>query len=550
MTRSNLKKFTSVSVFALVAVQVAAMIDQRGEWHVLGDLLPWISASAALGMVLLWLSFRRMAARHRSVWTEHLKLGKAVEALHAHGMVVQTDSQGRITFANERFLEATGYCADELVSQPVEMLYFPEDLWVQDELLATIGKGETWTGDTRLRRRDGGEVWTNVTLLPGVDDEGRRSGAISVRTDITESRKKLIDREVFQTLDCIVDQVFIFDLDSLEVKYANQSARAAHGLTDSLAGYGPLGAIHALYTGPEFTGMLDNLRDGGQKLAHCDLVRDGTHFEARLQILDAEDGTRKVLASLRDISLRVEAQHQRDEFISTVSHELRSPMTSVKGAMGLLLAGAGGEPTAQTRNILEIAHRNADRLVSLIDDLLDIEKIASGNMTFNMERHDIGALIDEAIEANGPFSRRFDVTIERDGAEGGQVFIDFDRSLQVLNNLLSNAAKFSPAGGKVIVACRELPEAFEVSVTDHGTGIPAEMVPKVFDKYAQVGAQRDGPVRGTGLGLAIVKAIAEEQGGCVALDSAEGEGSTFYVTFPKPAAGDPGPVEERQEKAS
>ena len=285
-------------------------------------------------------------------------------------------------------------------------------------------------------------------------------------------------------------------------------------------------------------------------MVNCEVEKNGRHYAARLQLLESESGSNDVLASFHDVSERVEAEKLRGEFISIVSHELRSPMTSVKGAMGLLLAGSAGPLDGKVRDILEIAHRNSDRLINIINDLLDIEKIAAGKMSFDCGAYEISALLDEAVLANENFSKRFDVTIERDENLKGMVFIDFDRSLQVMNNLLSNASKFSPPGGAVKVGGRETAQAFEITVADSGPGIPADMIGKIFDKFAQVERHKDGPVRSTGLGLAIVKAIAEEQGGTVSVTSELGQGSTFTVSFPKLQASEITPDYDELEQAS
>ena len=450
-----------------------------------------------------------------------------------HALVRMTASDGVMTHGNDNFLDKTGYTSEEVVGKQVDMLYFPDDRDMCQDLKTTVYGGGTWQGETRIRCKDGSELWTRLTILPGYDRHGKPCGAISVRTDITEIKQMRIGQEVFRTLNSLVDEVFIFDLESMQLKYANSAAAAAHDLTRPKSFNADMRTIDPAYSSEVFLDAIEELRNSAGHLVTRDLEKNGKYYELRLQLLSLKDGSKDVLASFHDISERIEADKLRGEFISTVSHELRSPMTSIKGAMGLLLAGSTGELPDRARDILEIAHRNSDRLINIINDLLDIEKIAAGKMSFDCGPYDISALLDEAVLSNENFSKRFDVTIERDETLRGQVLIDFDRSLQVLNNLLSNAAKFSPPGGKVMLGGRDLGDAIEITVQDFGKGIPEAMIGKVFDKFAQVSPSSDGPVRGTGLGLAIVKAIVEEQGGLVSVRSAEGKGSTFAVTFPK-----------------
>lgn len=550
MKQTSVRKLINCVVFGIVAVQLLALVDVQHRMQFLDAASPILPLLTLIGLVALWGSSRMFSKRAQKLRVKSLQLSQESLALNTHSLVLETDAAGIVTYANNNFLKTTGYTEVEIIGHAVDKIHFTEDSALRAEFRKTVRSGGIWQGETRTKAKNGREIWTSLTILPRYDRLGNASGSIAVRTDITDAKKMRADHEMLGTLNCLPDEVLLFDIDALKLKYANAAAVSAHGLSRGLHLDVPLAELDAAYGGTDFKAAIGELRRGESPVVIERFEKRGRQFEAHLQLLDGPEGARHVLASFNDISERLAAERLRSEFISTVSHELRSPMTSVKGAMGLLLAGSAGQLPDRARDILEIAHRNSDRLINIINDLLDIEKIAAGKMSFDCAPHDLSALLDEAILGMETFSRRFDVSIERDESLGGEVMIDFDRSLQVMNNLLSNAAKFSPAGGKIEITGRDLGEVIEVRVRDHGKGIPEAMLSRVFEKFSQVDARADAPVRGTGLGLAIVKAIAEEQGGAVAVESTVGEGSSFSVTFPKAVAQAGAPERERLERAS
>lgn len=264
------------------------------------------------------------------------------------------------------------------------------------------------------------------------------------------------------------------------------------------------------------------------------LRRDGTEFpvEVWLNPIQAHDGL-FVLSVIVDISERKRMDRLKDEFVSTVSHELRTPLTSISGSLGLLLGNAAGTlPDAAVR-LLSIAHSNSKRLVRLINDILDIEKIESGQVVFNFKRVDVRALAEHVIEANRAYADGFGVGVRLDAAsQSGDVPADPDRLAQVVTNLLSNAIKFSPQGGEVLLRTEQHRDHVRIAVRDHGGGIPAEFKPRVFEKFAQADATDARQKGGTGLGLSIVQEIVARLGGRVSFDDADGGGTVFYVDLP------------------
>ena len=230
----------------------------------------------------------------------------------------------------------------------------------------------------------------------------------------------------------------------------------------------------------------------------------------------------------------------KNEFISTVSHELRTPLTSIQGSLGLLIGGAVVEIPAPARQLLGIAHNNCERLVRLISDILDVEKIESGYIHFNMGLYVLMPLVHQAIEATQPFAMQFQVKFRLqlpDCEDSLCVLADPDRLVQVIANLLSNAAKFSPAGGTVDVIVKPRGASIRLSIIDRGRGIAQEFRSRIFQKFAQADASDSR--QKTGTGLSISKAIVEKLGGRIDFESQAGMGSEFFVDLPQAAPASP-----------
>jgi signal transduction histidine kinase len=232
----------------------------------------------------------------------------------------------------------------------------------------------------------------------------------------------------------------------------------------------------------------------------------------------------------------------KNEFVSTVSHELRTPLTSIRGSLGLLEGGLGGELPTQAKELIGIAANNCDRLVDLINDILDIERIASGRMSFQFATQPLLPLIEQAVEANQGFAVQHQVRIELVArlAEG-QARIDADRFLQVLANLLSNAAKFSPPGETVDVSLLRRGDRLRIEVVDHGPGIPVEFRARIFEKFSQADGSTTRAKGGSGLGLSISRALVERMGGEHRLQQRTGSRCLLLVRV----AGDRSAVEHR-----
>jgi len=270
----------------------------------------------------------------------------------------------------------------------------------------------------------------------------------------------------------------------------------------------------------------------GRDLFGC--RKDGSELPIEVGLNPIRAGDRlMVLAVIVDISHRKRAERLKDEFVATVSHELRTPLTSISASLGLLAGQWTNKLPESAARLLKIAHANSQRLVRLVNDILDIEKMEAGQIVFNMDRIDLHALIANAIEDNRGFAANFRVKIRLDDTSvKHDVNADPDRLSQVITNLLSNAIKFSPPGEEVVISIEERLPNVHVSVRDHGPGVPAEFKSHIFEKFAQADATNARKKGGTGLGLSIVKQIVERLGGQVGFTDAPDGGTIFFVDLP------------------
>lgn len=241
----------------------------------------------------------------------------------------------------------------------------------------------------------------------------------------------------------------------------------------------------------------------------------------------------RMLGIVHDVTDRIMLDKSKTEFISTVSHELRTPLTSIKGALSLVIGGATGELPEKMKDMLLIAHNNADRLINLVSDILDLEKLQSERMEFQYENINVGALLTDGVNANLGYASKFDIEFKVQPQNLDlDVHCDKNRILQVLANLLSNAAKFSPKHSAISVCASKVGDMVKISVADQGPGISQDFQTCIFERFTQEDSTDQRTQGGTGLGLSISKNIVEKHGGEISFDTAIGKGSTFHFTLP------------------
>jgi len=269
--------------------------------------------------------------------------------------------------------------------------------------------------------------------------------------------------------------------------------------------------------------------------ARC-LRRDGLEVDCEFSItpLVNEAGDLvSIIAQCQDITQQLEAERLKKEFTATLSHELRTPLTSIIGSLQLVTSGVVGEAGREISELTEVAERNAQRLLDLINDLLDIDKIESGKFTLMPESVRLSDLVQESLILNKSFADRFGVGLEVHGeVPDVRLHVDRKRLMQVMTNLLSNASKFSPEGSTVEVSTRCADGMVRVEVSDRGPGIPEDFRARMFTRFAQADSTTTRHKGGTGLGLAICRRLIELMNGHIGFDARPGGGTTFHFELP------------------
>jgi len=227
-----------------------------------------------------------------------------------------------------------------------------------------------------------------------------------------------------------------------------------------------------------------------------------------------------------------EVDKMKSDFFALMSHELRTPLTAIKEGTNLFLEGKGGEVTEKQKKLLTIVSQESDRLIGLVNSVLDLSKLESGMLAFNFTRTDLPPLIARVVAEMGPLAEAKYIRIDRQVKDLPALSMDIERMLQVLRNLIANALKFTPRNGVVSIEARNEEDFVVISVSDTGPGIPKEYLASVFEKFRQAPGNGKLPGTGTGLGLAIVRHIIQSHGGTVWAQSEEGRGSTFTFRLP------------------
>jgi PAS domain S-box-containing protein len=284
-----------------------------------------------------------------------------------------------------------------------------------------------------------------------------------------------------------------------------------------------------------------DIKGAGQRQEFTGVRADGSEFatEAAVSRIPTHNtGERRYIAVIRDISERKRAERMKTEFVSTVSHELRTPLTSIGGSLSLLAAGAVGRLDEKPQRLVDIARSNCERLIRLINDILDIEKIESGNMHFDMRRMQIAPLVRRTVGALESYAQQHEVDLTVSVPPWPQCITgDPDRLEQLLTNLVSNAIKHAPVGSEVEIFCHDAGGRAVVEVRDRGNGVPMAFRSRIFGKFAMADASDSRAKGGTGLGLAIAREIARRHDGEVDFADREGGGTVFHFAVPLASGG-------------
>ncbi|WP_227369121.1 PAS domain S-box protein [Halomonas sp. M20] len=536
------------------------MKHKNGQWvwvHDRGRLVEWDTKGKPLVMAgtHMDITARKKAEQESAEVRTHLQ---AVVDAATEVAIIATDLEGRITLFNSGAEGLLGYFAEEVVGHFTVLDFHHDDEISQRAAELSRALDEPIEGFAALtvnpsrgisERRD----WTYVCH----DGSHRRihlvvSAIHDVVGNITGYLGVAIDRSQLQSMEEALQ------ISESQFRGAFETARQGMALV-SLEG-------NFLEVNRALCDMLDYSREellttDFPTLTHPDdlaadlasvaqlidgdianyqlskryITSSGNTIWAQLSVSLVRDSAGEpqyFVAQIQDITEQRKLEQLKREFVAVVSHELRTPLTSIKGALDLINAGAVGVAPPAMAEMLSLAQRNTQRLGQLVNDLLDWEKLDADKMAFDMQRHLLRPLLEEAVAINLGYAAQYDVQLELVGERQASIEIDSLRFGQVMSNLLSNAIKFSSRGGLVQVCYRVEDDHVWIDVIDQGHGIPSEFHSKVFQHFAQAKADDTRPQSGTGLGLAITKQYIEQMSGSIGFRSMADQGTTFWLLLP------------------
>lgn len=461
------------------------------------------------------------------------------------------DLQTQCITLDARWNELAGYAAEEVrmsFEQLASMLP-NEDAKIIRQRIGAVLRGESaeYVTEHRVRHRLGYWLWVESRgRVMAWDAAGRPLRMLGIAMDVSARRKADEDlrrSEARLQLAMGAARTCLWDANSLTgrvVLDANWAELIGAPPGEVETTFQELLKVVAPDDLPQILGKIMAAIKGEQtdyiaeqRVQHRDGHWVWVESRGRVVERDARGYAVRMIGTNTDISERKRVEQLKSEFLATVSHELRTPLTSISGALGLVRSGALGALPEKMLPLLDIASRNSQLLTRLINDLLDMEKLAAGKMRFDLQTQALMPLVEQAIESARPYAQQYGVTLLlAQRADAARVRVDGGRLQQVLGNYLSNAAKFSPQGAQVDVAVRMAGEMARVEVIDHGPGIAEEFKQRIFEKFSQADASNTRQKGGTGLGLAISRELIERMHGRVGFESQEGHGSLFYFELP------------------
>lgn len=496
------------------------------------------------------------------------KLGEAVRdkdallnALNLHAIVSVSDPDGNILDMNEAFCRRSGYSRDELigknhriVSSGMQDRHFWEEMW------NTISSGQAWRGELCNRSKDGSIYWVDTFIAPMTNAQGQIEKYISIRVDITVSKNNALAMQASNRITSIAleemrvaeerlafafdgsgDGVWDWDLQTNKVilskRWKSMLGYEEHEIGNELTEWSS--RVHP----DDFPQVLADVQanlDGTTESffnEHRFRCKDGSYLwvldRGKVVVRDADGKALRMIGTHTDISQHKELERIKAELISTVSHELRTPVTSIRGALGLLEAGVLGELPAKAMDFVKVAHRNSQRLLVLVNDILDMDKLLSGKMTLHLDDINVNVMMQDAITVNSPYAANYQVQYAYTPDPSlPLVRADYQRLMQVMANLMSNAAKFSAPEKSVDIRVQAWGKQLRIEIQDYGCGMPVTFHSRVFEAFSQADSASTRKQGGTGLGLNITKKIVEAMGGEIGFTSEVDVGTQFWFTLP------------------
>ena len=503
-------------------------------------------------------AFHRSQASLASLAASEARYRTMVES--AHEGIGVLDAGRRVVFSNPRLAALLGYPLEEMIGLGLDSVIFPEDAPSIAPIAARGLQGETEQTEIRLRRKDGSVQWAIVATAPFPGVDGVIGGVAGFFTDITD--RKDVERTL-QESEARLRSYFEYAPVGIVLVGRDGLAVNVNPALSSITGYERdelLGGGLSVLFGPGHLAQIEENKVrigallGGEmpsfEFEQPFVTRDGRSLwlDVTVSVVRDEQGEPlELVAVVQDVTSRKDAERVKDEFVSVVSHELRTPLTSIRGALGLLTGGVVGDLPDSAQRMLDIAVQSTDRLIRLINDILDLERLSSGKLSLALEACEAAGLISRAVEEIRGAADALGIGV-RAASVDGRVWADPDRVIQTLTNLLGNAIKFSPRSATVEVSAKVEADHVRFTVEDHGPGIPADQLERVFERFRQVDASDSRAKGGTGLGLAICRTIVEQQGGRIWAESVLGAGTTFSFTLPVVAEVDEENLDDRRSE--
>lgn len=511
-----------------------------------------ILLSGLLSLGLLGWTIRaviRAQAKNRRVQAELADseaMSRAITESMADGVITATP-EGLVVNANSAARHLFGYRLNDLMGQPVTMLL--PTRWqsgFSTFFAALVDRPPGFReSDTEVMgvRRDGKEFPVTVSF-GDVNVGGQRLFTALIR-DVSERKRIAIalrnsEEQLHQLTDNVPALMAYVDSDQ-RFQFHNKAYEEAFGLSAAQI----RGKSMEEVMGPAFYGQVrahvqEALSGYAVRYEREHVTASGERREYVMSYFprygeeEEEDKIIGFFSLGTDVSELKRIDRMKSEFVSTVSHELRTPLTSIRGSLGLVSGGVAGVLPDRAKSLVEIAKNNCERLIRLINDILDSEKIESGKMQFELQPLELLPVLQRTLADNEGFAAQHQVTLALHAPRQPlKAMVDSDRLLQVMTNLLSNAIKFSPAQSTVLVLLGRHAGHVRVEVSDNGPGIPEEFRQRMFQKFSQADSSDTRQKGGTGLGLAISKAIVERMGGSLGFISKVDVGTTFFFELPE-----------------
>ncbi|MDZ8054795.1 MAG: PAS domain S-box protein [Aulosira sp. ZfuVER01] len=474
-----------------------------------------------------------------------LELQAVITRNMAEGIGLVRADNGVIVYTNPKFEQMFGYDCDELNGQHVSIVNYasesvnPEDV-NQAIRSAVLQQGEA-TYEVHNVKKDGTPFWCRATCSvfshPDYGDV-----LVAVHQDITE-RKRIEDalresEEKFRQLAENIQAVFwMTDIHNQQVLYVSKAyetiwQRSCEDVYQNVSAW--LNTVHPDDRSRVELELFEQAKTGQHDKRYRIIRPDGCirWIRDRAFPIKNELGEIVRIAGIaEDITELQKVEQIKSEFISIVSHELRTPLTSIRAAMGLLNSGIYDQKPDKSKRMIEIAAGESERLVRLVNDILDLERLESSRAVLEKTTCEAANLIQRAVEGVKAIAKQQNITFNIHTTDA-QVWASADAIIQTLTNLLSNALKFSPADSTITLSVQQQTDSVLFQISDRGRGIPADKLELIFGRFQQVDASDSRDKGGTGLGLAICRSIIDQHGGQIWAESTLGAGSTFFFTLP------------------